>query len=455
MSTGPLLDGVALALESGRLTSRALVEECLDKATRKDGQGSRVFIHLDPDSVIAQAEAMDRMRAAGAPLSRYAGIPISVKDLFDVASEVTRAGSTVLDGAAPARGDAAVVARLRRAGFVILGRTNMSEFAYSGLGLNPHFGTPLNCWDRENQRLPGGSSSGAVISVTDGFAHGAIGTDTGGSCRIPAAFTGMVGFKPTAARVPLQGAVPLAQSLDSVGPIARSVRCCAALDAVLAEEDRAPLVPRALDSMTFALPRNVVLDNLEPTVATVFSESLRRLSAAGARIKEINVPEFGRLADFQVKGGITAAESYAWHRNLIGENRGKYDPLIASRILKGADQSASDYLDLLRLRGEFISALDIRFSDYDAVLMPTAAIVAPRLDDVSDEAGFARFNSLALRNTSIVNLFDGCAISIPAHDHGDPPVGLMIAGRNSQDTAVFRCAFACETIFRPELLPVQ
>jgi aspartyl-tRNA(Asn)/glutamyl-tRNA(Gln) amidotransferase subunit A len=451
MSNRFLLDEIASDLAAGHLTSRGLIDECLDRAASEGGQGSRVFIHLDPSKAIAQAEAIDCMRAAGVRLSRYAGIPISVKDLFDIDGEITRAGSTVLDDSAPAKADAVVVARLRRAGFVILGRTNMSEFAYSGLGLNPHYGTPLNCWDRVNARLPGGSSSGAVVSVTDGLAHGAIGTDTGGSCRIPAAFNGTVGFKPTATRIPLQGVVPLAPSLDSVGPIARSVRCCALLDAVLSGHDHVSLVPCAMDSMSFALPRNVVLDDLEPAVATVFSDSLRRLSAAGARIREVHVPEFERLADFQVKGGITAAESYAWHRDLIEGGRDEYDPVIASRILRGADQSASDYLDLLRLRKEFISAIDVRFADYDAVLMPTVAVVAPRIKDVSDEASFARFNALALRNTSIVNLFDGCAISIPIHNDGDAPVGLMIAGCNSHDITVLRCALACEAIFHPEL----
>src|SRR5881227_952615 len=232
----PTLAKLAEELESGRTTSRKLVEACLAKIADPAGEGQRAFIHVDMDAALAAADAMDGLRKVKAAPSRYAGIPVSIKDLFDIKGQVTRAGSRALDDSAPAEADAPVVARLRAAGFVVIGRTNMTEFAYSGIGINPHYGTPKGAWQRSAGHVPGGSSSGAAVSVVDGMAHAALGTDTGGSCRIPAAWNGIVGFKPTQRRVPLDGAVPLSTTLDSIGPIARTVKCCAVLDAVLANE---------------------------------------------------------------------------------------------------------------------------------------------------------------------------------------------------------------------------
>src|ERR1700678_2665969 len=223
-------------LAAGRVSSRSLLEACLERIDDGGGEGKLTFLQVDRDGARAQADAVDLRRAGGAALPATAGIAISIKDLFDIAGQVTRAGSTVLSERAPASVDALSVARLRRAGFVLVGRTNMTEFAFSGLGLNPHYGTPRNPWQRFQGHVPGGSSSGAAVSVADGMAHAALGTDTGGSCRIPAAFTGLVGYKPTARRVPRQGMIPLSSSLDSVGPIARSVSCCAQLDALLAND---------------------------------------------------------------------------------------------------------------------------------------------------------------------------------------------------------------------------
>src|SRR5947209_5088243 len=257
------LASLADDLEVGRTTARALVEACLAKIADRDGEGARAFIHVAAEAAIEAAEAMDRLRKANAAPSRFAGIPVSIKDLFDIRGQVTRAGSRALDDSPPAEADAPAVARLRRAGFIVMGRTNMTEFAYSGMGINPHFGTPKGAWQRSVGHVPGGSSSGAAVSVVDGMAHGALGTDTGGSCRIPAAYNGIVGFKPTQRRVPLEGAVPLSSSLDSIGPLARSVACCAAMDAVLADEAFAPLQPRPLKSMRLAVPTTPALDGLD------------------------------------------------------------------------------------------------------------------------------------------------------------------------------------------------
>src|SRR6266700_6394580 len=259
----PTLAQLAADLAGGATSARKLVEQCLAKIADPAGEGQRTFIHVDRAAAIETADAMDRLRKAKAAPSPFAGIPVSIKDLFDIKGQVTRAGSRALEDSAPAEADAPVVARLRRAGFIVIGRTNMTEFAYSGIGINPHYGTPKSVWNRSVGHVPGGSSAGAAVSIADGMAHGALGTDTGGSCRIPAAFNGIVGFKPTQRRVPLDGGVPLSFSLDSVGPLARTAACCAVLDAVLANEAIVPLQPRPIKGMRLAVPTTVALDELE------------------------------------------------------------------------------------------------------------------------------------------------------------------------------------------------
>ena len=288
----PTLASLADDLDSGRTSARKLVDECLARIADPAGEGARAFIHVDAEAAIEAAEAMDRLREVKAAPSRFAGIPVSIKDLFDIKGQVTRAGSRALDDSPPAEADAPVVARLRRAGFVVIGRTNMTEFAYSGIGINPHYGTPKSAWQRSVGHVPGGSSSGAAVSVADGMAHGALGTDTGGSCRIPAAYNGIVGFKPTQRRVPLDGGVPLSFTLDSFGPLARTVACCAVLDAVLADEPIAPLQPRPIKGMRLAVPTTVALDDLDDAVAQTFERALETLSRQGALIERIEVPEF-------------------------------------------------------------------------------------------------------------------------------------------------------------------
>src|SRR6476619_6124811 len=244
MPNTPTLASLADDLENGRTSARKLVDACLARIADSSGEGARTFIHVDAEAAIEAAEAMDRLREVNAAPSPYAGIPVSIKDLFDIKGQVTRAGSRALEDSPPAEADAPVVARLRAAGFVVIGRTNMTEFAYSGIGINPHYGTPKSVWKRDAGHVPGCSASGAAVSIADGMAYGALGTDTGGSCRIPAAYNGIVGFKPTQRRVPLEGGVPLSFTLDSFGPLARSVGCCAVLDAVLADEPVRPLEPR-------------------------------------------------------------------------------------------------------------------------------------------------------------------------------------------------------------------
>src|SRR6186713_3388524 len=278
MPADPTLSTLAADLETGRTTARKLVEQCLARIADPAGEGERTFIHVDRGAALAAADAMDHLRKANAAPSPYAGIPVSIKDLYDIKGQVTRAGSRALEDSAPAEADAPVVARLRRAGFVVIGRTNMTEFAYSGIGINPHYGTPKSAWNRSVGHVPGGSSSGAAVSIADQMAYGALGTDTGGSCRIPAAYNGIVGYKPTQRRVPLDGGVPLSFSLDSFGPLARSVGCCAVLDAVLADEEVQPLQPRPVKGMRLAVPTTIALDDLDEEVAKTFERTLANLS---------------------------------------------------------------------------------------------------------------------------------------------------------------------------------
>src|ERR1700694_970769 len=337
----PTLASLAGDLDNGRTSARKLVDECLARIADTSGEGARAFIHVDAEAAIEAAEAMDRLRKAKAAPSPFAGIPVSIKDLFDIKGQVTRAGSRALEDSPPAEADAPVVARLRSAGFIVIGRTNMTEFAFSGIGINPHYGTPKSTWQRHVGHVPGGSSSGAAVPVADGMAYGALGTDTGGSCRIPAAYNGIVGFKPTQRRVPLDGGVPLLFTLDSIGPLARPALCCAVLDAVLADEPIVPLQPRPIKGMRLAVPTTVALDELEDEVARTFERALETLSRHGALIDRIEVPEFLDVAVMNTRGGFAAAESYAWHRYLIASHGDVYDPRVSLRIARGAAFTAA------------------------------------------------------------------------------------------------------------------
>ncbi|MCK1361685.1 amidase [Bradyrhizobium sp. 199] len=444
----PTLAKLAEDLESGRTTARKLVEACIARIADPAGEGQRAFLHVDKDAALAAADAMDGLRKAKAAPSRYAGIPISIKDLFDIKGQVTCAGSRALDDSPPAEQDAVTVARLRRAGFVVIGRTNMTEFAYSGIGINPHYGTPKGAWNRAAGHVPGGSSSGAAVSVLDGMAHGALGTDTGGSCRIPAAFNGIVGYKPTQRRVPLDGSVPLSFSLDSIGPLARSVSCCAILDAVLANEPIAPLKPRPVQGMRLAVPTTIALDELDPEVAETFERALKSLSDHGAIIERIEMAEFHDIGPMNAKGGFAASESYAWHRYLINAKGEVYDPRVSVRIMRGEAQSAADYIDLLNERRSLIARVNARIAAYDALVLPTTPNTPPKIADLAEDKAFTRENIRALRNCSLINLIDGCAISLPAHRQGDVPVGLMLAGAGGSDRRIFELAAGMEAVIR-------
>jgi aspartyl-tRNA(Asn)/glutamyl-tRNA(Gln) amidotransferase subunit A len=444
------LIGLARDLAHGRTTSRALVEAALARIDDPKGEGKTAFTKVYRDAALAAADASDSLRKAGVVASPLAGIPVSIKDLADVAGETTLAGSVALKGQPPAAADAPVVARLRAAGAVIIGRTNMTEFAMGGLGLNPHYGTPRNPWDRATGRIPGGSSSGAAVSVTDGMAAAALGTDTAGSVRIPSAFCGLVGFKPTARRVPIDGILPLAVSLDSVGPLAATVTCCALVDSVFAGEPPFAPAPMPLAGLRLAVPQTLVLDDLDPEVAAAFSTALSKLSAAGARISEIPFAELAELAHINRQGGITAAEAYAWHRRHLEAVGGQYDPIIAGRMRRGADISAADYIDLQHTRTAMIERGAAVTADYDALVMPTLPIVARPIASVTDVDTWLKLNATIIRNTYVANFFDRCAITVPCHKPGEAPVGFNIMGETGGDRRLLSIALAVEAVLCPD-----
>lgn len=433
------------SLAAGETTSRELVETCLAAAVDPSGQGARTFTRIDADSVLHAADAMDKRRRTGSPQGLLLGLPISVKDLFDVAGEPTPAGSIVLADAPPAPKDATAIARLRDAGAVLVGRTNMTEFAFSGLGINPHYGTPRNPYDRINGRIPGGSSSGAAISVTDGMAAAAIGTDTGGSLRIPAALCGLTAFKPTARRIPMQGVLPLSTSLDSVGPIAPTVACCARIDSVLSGELSVPLVPAEMKHLRLGVLQGYVLDDLDADVARRFDAAVSTLSSAGARLKEVHFSALDEIPGCYANGGIPAFEAYDWHRQLIATHSELYDPRVLVRILRGKEISQAQYLELMNARRRIISAGERAFMESDVWLLPTVPRIAPLISDlVSDDAAYMQANATMLRNSSIFNFLDGCALSIPCHLPGEAPVGLMLAAPSGGDHQLLRIGAAIE-----------
>jgi len=431
MTARPTLAKLAADLAAGRTTSRALVDEALARIADPAGEGKRVFVKVYADAARTAAEAQDRLRAAGYVASPLAGIPVSIKDLFDVAGEVTLAGSKALDDAPPAKADAPIVARLKGAGAVIIGRTNMTEFAFSGVGINPHYGTPGNPYNRS--LIPGGSSAGAPVSVADGMAAMAIGTDTGGSVRIPAALCGLVGFKPTQYRVPRDGTVPLSTTLDSVGPIGVSVACCALTDAIMAGEPRE--LPTAIPpgGLRLGIPQTVMLDDLEASVAAAFEQAVSALARAGARIVELPLEMLDDSAKINIKGGLPVAEAFAWHEKLI-ERRGEdYDPRIRTRIARGRDMTAAEYIRLIGARADFIRRFDAETETFDALVMPTVPMTAPLIAAFARDEDYARLNLKLLRNTAIVNFLDRCALSLPIEAPGSAPVGLMVVGRHGED----------------------
>lgn len=426
-------------------SARDHLEACLERIGDPRGEGARTCVTVYAAEARAAADAADARARAGHPLSPIDGKVVAVKDLFDIAGETTRAGSIALRDAPPAGADAVVIQRLRAAGAVIVAKVNMSEFAFTAFGINPHFGTPGNPADRA--RVPGGSSSGSAVAAADAMCDIGIGTDTGGSCRIPAALCGVVGYKPSKFRVPTDGAFPLSYTLDSIGPLARSVSDCAAADAAMAGDSPWTVEPISLNGLRLGIPQGLPLQNLDSTVQARFSQAVATLKRAGARISDETMPILEEPARVQAKASFSSVESYAIHRKLLMQHANDYDPMVRTRIEAGRDISAADYIDMQRQRAGLVRAMDERLSELDGLIMPTVPIVAPKIAELSDPKASREQNLLLLRNPALANFFDLCAISLPLPRQGGLPTGLMVFARNGQDHQLFRIAAAMERLF--------
>lgn len=435
---------LAAALADGATTSRELVEQSLRRIADPAGEGARAFISIDQRGALQSADQHDAARKAGRAVSEFAGIPFAVKDLFDVAGEVTTAGSRVLQSAAPALKDSDAVARLRAQGFIPIGRTNMTEFAYSGVGLNPHYGTPLSVYDRVNKRIPGGSSSGTAVAVAEGMVSVGLGTDTGGSCRIAAAFNGVVGYKPTAASVSKVGVYPLSKSFDSVGPFATSVACCATLHGILA--GAAELVSLPSRPLRLGVLHEVVGDDVDNAVANDFARALQELTHNGAEVEPFYFAPLERFADYTINGGIVAAEAWAHHAQMINSHEAEYDPRVSSRMRFGQRSSPEDMSRWQKGRADMIAAFAKASTGFDAIVCPTVAVVPPKIAELDGDDDYRRINALCLRNTYVFNLLDACAIALPMHHAGAAPTGLMLARANGGDFALLAVAKRVERI---------
>lgn len=439
------------AIQTGTTSPQAAAEACLSVA--QSSACAHVFMQLTPDQLQTTASSA---RIAQSPL---AGLAVSVKDLFDIQGQVTKAGSLVLENQPPAASDCLAVARLRAAGAGLIGRTNMVEFAFSGVGVNPHYGTPA-AWDALSDRAvgvpgqayaPGGSSSGAAVSVATGAAFIGLGSDTGGSIRVPAALNGIVGFKNTARRVPTQGAVPLSTTLDTVCAMTRTVR-----DTVLAHEilsgRQVPKGRRPLSDYRLAVASSLMQEGMDATITQAFERSLQLLRQAGARIDTLNLPELHEIAPMMSTGGFSPAESFAWHHDMVAREGERYDRRVVQRILRGAGMKAHEYMDLVSARQHWIRRVETALVGYDAVLSPTTPVTAPPISEVAPgaerDAEFFRINALLLRNTSVVNTLDGCGISLPCHAPGELPVGLMAWHAAMHDDTILQLALLLEPLLQ-------
>ena len=419
--------------------SRERLEEALARIADPAGEGARSCLTVYAEQARAAADAADERARSGQSLGPLDGEIVSIKDLFDVAGEPTRAGSKVLAGASPARADAEAVRRLRAAGAVIVAKTNMSEFAFSGVGANPHYGTPGNPVDRT--RVPGGSSSGAAVAVADGCCAIGIGTDTGGSTRIPAALCRLTGFKPSQRRVPTQGAFPLSPTLDSVGPIARDVAGIARADAVLAGDAFRPLVPADLKGLKLTIPLGLPMTGLDDDIDMSFTMQAAVLEQAGAIIGEQAYSQFDDMARVNAKAPLVAVEAWQVHKAMLAAHGADYDPIVRARMQTGSVVSEAEHAQMLADRAKLIAAMDARLADVDALILPTVPIPAPTIAEVADPDRFVDRNRLLLRNTAIANFFDLCAISLPCSDGG-----LMLVARNGQDRRLLAIAAGIERL---------
>lgn len=443
------ISDLANSLVSGTLTARQHVENCLSAIDCDDGR--RAFMTVHDQAARDAADLIDDTRSKGHPLPPFAGITLAVKDLFDQAGSVTLAGSKVLRDEAPATRDALVLERLRALGFVIIGRTNMTEFAFSGIGMNPHYGNPRSPFERDvdGGRIAGGSSSGSAVSISDAMAATTIGSDTGGSTRAPAAFCGIVGFKASTNRMPLDGIFPLSTSFDAAGPMTNSVPCAAIMDDIMAGGSGKSEPPFPVEGLRIGLPKGYLFDDLDKEVANAFDAALSRLSAAGALITELTIDILEELRPANTPKSIVAAEAYHVHKDRINDSRrNAYDPYVAARIDGGRDILAADYIDLIASRKKTSQIVQSQTRPFDVLALPTAPIIPPKISTLTDIATLGATSAKVLRNTALSNYLDRPTITIPCHMPGTAPVGFSLMGSRHHDRRLLAIATAIEPLIR-------
>lgn len=424
--------------------SERLIQQSIEKIKNDQANAAQAYISVDEDMALLAAKTADLARQSGYTASLLAGLPVSIKDLFDVKNQVTGSASNVLASQDPATQDAAAVHLLRQAGAVLLGRTNMSEFAFSGLGLNPHYGTPT--YADSFQRIAGGSTSGGAVSVALGHSVAALGSDTGGSLRIPAAFCGLVGFKSSSGRISTEGAFPLSYSFDTLGSITKTVEDNIIVDEILSEQ-KFHHSPVKLNQLNIAISDDYFFDGVDTTVLQAFQESIQTLKAHGVNFHKVDLSALYEIPKINHAGGLTAAEAWFIHRELLSdlEKYSLYDPRVAQRIVRGQKIIASDYLLIQQQRKHLIEQVSKTLSGFDALLYPTVAIVPPLLEALEkDDELFFSTNALVLRNSTVMNFLDGCALSLPCHKAPQLPVGLTVAGLHGQDHHILNISLRIE-----------
>lgn len=445
------LRALSQALENTELSAADLAQQTIDRAKQSDS----VFIALN-DALASQANTIDEARKRGDSVPPLAGIPISTKDLFNLKGEKTLAGSIVRQALCDAEDeDAEVIKPLREAGLLFAGRTNMSEFAFSGMGKNPHYGTPLSIWDRNTGRLPGGSSSGSAVSVAEGIVVATLGSDTAGSCRIPAAFNGIVGVKPSYGRLSLTGIYPLSPTSDAPGPLANDVDSCYLLDQLMSGQsspsDSLPTLKiHPVESLKMVVPQSRVLDELDEEVQTAFAQSLDALRESGVSIVEADMSSIDDCIDMFAQRAIVIHEAYHHHRQMLEQYGDQYDPFVRQRMLSGAAISDQEQITRYQEKARIIEHFNQQFrtTGGDALLYPTVPCIPPAIATTEDFDDARAVNLRCLRNTATANYFDGCSISLPCHKSGTAPVGLMLSAMNGDDELLYQISAAVERVIK-------
>ena len=436
-------------LRKGKLDAVELTEQVLDGIVQSDDNA--IFIDVLADRALAEAKAARRRLKAGKPASLVDGVPIGWKDLFDLEGRVTRAASVVLRNDAPAKKDAALVAAAKKSGMVSVGALNLTEFAYSGIGINPHYGTPRNPHDSKLHRSPGGSSSGSGVVVAKGLLPVAYGTDTGGSIRIPASFNGEVGYKSSTGHYAMDGVFPLARTYDSLGPLAQTVEDCVLVDSVLCGLKAPKIKSASVRGQTFLVPRDIVFDGVEEAVQKNFDAALSRISKAGGKIKHIAFPAFDEILNLiAARGNILVAEAYHVHFDRVnGSDAQRMDQRVVRRIKLGEKMSAVDLVEIMHRRKLLIGETQALIGDAMVVCPTTPHVAMPIAPLEADMEEFFRVNAKTLRNTMLGNFLDWCGLSIPSGmDRDGMPTGFLLSAPHGCDAQILSHGLALETLIR-------